>query len=108
MHAIRTELERYDPGLASKPEIVVVTKLDAVQDREPVERIREAAATTGSDVLEISAVTGDGLTALVRVIGEALDLGRLPDPLRTFEGDPGGTTIGSPGVHGHVIRTFWK
>jgi GTP-binding protein len=73
MRTIRTELARYDPGLGSKPEIVVVTKMDAVQDREPVERIRAAAAATGSDVLEISAVTGDGLTALVGAVGDALD-----------------------------------
>ena len=73
MRTIRTELARYDPGLASKPEIVVVTKLDSVQDREPVDRILKAAGATGSEVFEISAVTGDGLSALVGAIGDALD-----------------------------------
>jgi hypothetical protein len=43
-----------------------------------------------------------------QTIGEARDLGRLADPLRAFEGDPGGTTIRSPRAHVDAIRTFWK
>ena len=92
MRTIRTELERYDPGLASKPEIVVITKLDVVQDRDTVGRIRQAAESAGRDVLEVSAVTGDGLTALVGAVGAALD--RLGAVDASGPGTAPGTTDG--------------
>ena len=78
--AIRAELEHYntestqkgsDPysPLGSRPEIVVVTKADLPESREVRDRLAE---TTDSDVLLISAVTGEGLNALVGRIAKTL------------------------------------
>jgi GTP-binding protein len=67
--AIRRELELYRPGLASKPEVVAVSKAEltgAVEVRARVER------ELGREVLAISAVTGEGLAHLVRAVVERL------------------------------------
>ncbi len=72
---IRSELEKYSPALAARPEVLVVTKLDltgaeAARDRLAAELCRE--------VIAISAVTGKGLPALIgRIAGL---LGELPGP----------------------------
>jgi GTP-binding protein len=68
--AIRGELEQFDPELGRRPEITAVTKADlpaaaAVRDR--------LAAETGRPVLLISAVTGQGLNALVAEMLRTLD-----------------------------------
>jgi GTPase len=59
---IRKELESYSPVLAAKPEIVVATKMDATGAKKGVTALRKKA----KKVLEISAVTGEGLKDLVR------------------------------------------
>jgi GTP-binding protein len=70
---IRRELAQYDPNLAAKPEILVVTKIDSVQDDAALRRIRDLARTEGRPLLEISAVTGTGLDSLVHVVADELD-----------------------------------
>src|SRR4051795_7537169 len=54
---IRQELEHYSPGLAQRPEILVVTKMDLTGAVEARERL---ARELGREVLAISAVTGQG------------------------------------------------
>ncbi len=60
---IREELRRYDELLAERPEIVVVSKAE-LPGAEEIQSALEVAI--GSDVLLISAVTGQGLDHLVR------------------------------------------
>ena len=67
--AIRAELERYNAELGRRPEIVVVTKSDLPNGRDVRERL---ADITGGEVLLISAVTGQGLNALVGRIARLL------------------------------------
>ncbi len=73
--AIRGELEKYSPALASRPELLVVTKLDLTGADAARERI---SAELCRDVIPISAVTGKGIPSLVHRVGELLD--RLPRP----------------------------
>lgn len=74
---VNRELRRYRPGLARKPQILVLTKEDAVQDPEVLARFREFAARRRVRCLSISAVTGRGLDTLILETGAALDrLGR--------------------------------
>jgi GTP-binding protein len=62
--ALREELERYDPKLASRPEIVVLTKTDLVYD-DDIEAIRsQFSEMTGREVFVVCAPTGQGLSAL--------------------------------------------
>jgi GTPase len=67
--AIRRELELYDATLASKQEVVVMTKCELTQsDRVAA----ELSAEIGVEVLPISAVTGQGLAPLVNQIVHTL------------------------------------
>jgi GTPase len=72
---VRGELEAYGHGLAEKPEIVALTKVDALTPQarqEQLARLKRAARHTP---LAVSAVSGEGvaaaLRALLAAIGEA-------------------------------------
>src|ERR1041385_290209 len=53
---INRELHNYDPQLASRPQIVVATKLDALEDNERVESLKQQAEADGRMFFAISAV----------------------------------------------------
>lgn len=68
--AIRRELEAFDPALAQRPEIVVVTKADL----PGADKVRDQLAQQlGREVLLISAATGQGLHDLVGVLLQTLE-----------------------------------
>jgi GTPase len=75
---IEHELAAYSPQLAEKPMIVVATKLDATVDRTHLEELRAFAAKRGLEFHAISSASGEGITALVRAMADALD--RIPKP----------------------------
>lgn len=68
---IRAELAEYSPELASKPELLVFSKVDLVPETERGRRLREVAASIAShqgtdiDPLAISAATRQGLDAML-------------------------------------------
>jgi GTP-binding protein len=62
---IRRELELYRPELAEKPAIAAANKMDAVADRAPITRLAAHLRRRGIPLHRISAVTGDGVPALV-------------------------------------------
>ena len=66
---VRRELELHDPHLAEKPEVVAVSKGELTGSEEVRERLEREL---GREVLAISAVTGQGLSRLVKVIVERL------------------------------------
>ncbi len=70
--AIRTELENFSAELVQKPALVVANKMDAAQEPERVEALRAEAEAKGFLFHSISAVSGDGLTELRRLIAEQL------------------------------------
>ncbi len=59
---IREELEKYNPALAKKPEIIVFNKTDLPSFEEYREKI--ASAFEGKEVYYISAATGKGVESL--------------------------------------------
>jgi GTP-binding protein len=61
--AIRREVEQYDPRLASRPEIITVSKSELPNAEEVRERL---ATETRKEVLAFSSVTGQGLDRLLR------------------------------------------
>jgi GTP-binding protein len=73
IEALVAELGEYRAGLAGKPRMLVVTKQDAAQDRDVVERVKRYAERHGQRCLEISSVAGRGLEELVRAVGSELD-----------------------------------
>jgi GTP-binding protein len=66
---VRRELELYREGLATKPEIVAVTKSELTGSAEVRERVEKEL---GREVIAISAVTGQGLAQLVGRAAETL------------------------------------
>ncbi len=61
---IQRELSRFSDDLASKPQIVVATKMDAVTDPAPVAALEAHVASRYLPFLRISAVSGEGLDTL--------------------------------------------
>ncbi len=72
MIAVERELAAYDPDLASKPRVVVLTKADLVQDPAPSARVEARAASGGLACVVVSAVTGQGLGRLVETCATML------------------------------------
>src|SRR5205823_6340122 len=69
--AINHELASFDAELAGKPQIVVGTKIDAV-DPARVESATAAFRARGLDMLPISAVSGAGVPALLVRLADAV------------------------------------
>ncbi|MDR3639639.1 MAG: GTPase ObgE [Isosphaeraceae bacterium] len=72
---IRNELEHYSAALAARPELVVLTKMDLTGAFEARKRMEQLL---GRLPLAISAVTGEGVPALLHAIIDRLE--HLPDP----------------------------
>lgn len=70
-HLIRDEVARYSARLAERPELVVLTKLDAAPS-DVLERFR-AALGPDREVFGVSSVTGQGLPPLLNRIVERLN-----------------------------------
>jgi len=70
---INRELLNYDADLAKRPQMVVATKLDALDDPERLEALRKCAKDDGKEFLEISAVTKLGTQELIFAVSEKLD-----------------------------------
>jgi GTP-binding protein len=82
---INRELRAYDERLAERPQIVVATKLDALDEPERLEHLRERARAEGREFHAISAATGKGVRELVIAVGRRLEelkaeAGRRVDP----------------------------
>jgi GTP-binding protein len=77
--AIRAELGAYGHGLADRPEIVALNKIDAI-DPEAVKRKRRAlarAAWPGASVLALSGVSGAGVAELLTAALSAIEGARV-------------------------------
>lgn len=70
---INRELANYNEDLANRPQIVVATKLDALDEPERLENLRKKAAEDGKQFLEISAVTNQGTKELINVVAKKLE-----------------------------------
>jgi GTP-binding protein len=62
---IRRELKLYNPGLLDKPHLVAANKIDAVDDPARIAAIEKRAKKLKLAFFQISAVTGDGVKALI-------------------------------------------
>ena len=70
---INRELRAYDARLAERPQIVVATKIDALDEPERLERLRQRAAADGRDFYAISSATNNGVRELVNTVARELD-----------------------------------
>ena len=81
MREVEAELRGYGDAVWGKPRLLVVNKVDALTDEMRAAAL-EAARATGLETFVISAVTGEGVTALLRAVAarvramrEAADMG---------------------------------
>jgi GTPase len=70
---INRELAAYDPQLAERPQFVVATKLDALDEPERLESLRRRARADGREFFEISSVANRGVRELVRAVARRLE-----------------------------------
>jgi len=70
LEILRREIGAHSPDLADRPSVVVVNKMDAVDDPSDVERW---AADLNEDAALVSAVTGDGVDSLLHTIANEVD-----------------------------------
>jgi GTP-binding protein len=70
---INRELANYNEDLATRPQIVVATKIDALDEPERLESLREQAEKDGKPFLQISSVTNTGTKELVSLVAQSLE-----------------------------------
>ncbi|HEV7902351.1 MAG TPA: GTPase ObgE [Pyrinomonadaceae bacterium] len=83
--AINRELLAYDAQLAERPQIVVATKIDALDEPERLENLRRRAGEDGRDFYAISSVTNTGVRELVFAVSQTLDAMRERDTARSAD-----------------------
>ena len=82
---INTELVKYAPDMAARPQIVVANKIDSADmESDSVRAFISHCKELGYPVLYVSAVTGEGLSELVRLASETL--ATLP-PITVYEAE---------------------
>ena len=80
---IDEELSKYSPELSTRPQIIVANKTDSADfDSEEVKEFKRHCTELGREVVYVSAVTGEGLSELVKITAEKLK--ELP-PLTVYE-----------------------
>ncbi|MBE9181351.1 GTPase ObgE [Oculatella sp. LEGE 06141] len=77
---IQTELEAYGRGLANRPQILGLNKVDAIADTEAIADIaQQLHQLSQAPVFIISAVAGIGLDQLLQAVWQTLDAAGEPD-----------------------------
>ncbi len=82
IYAINKELEAYNPEIARRPQVIAANKIDAIYrdgGEDPVAKIKAEFEPKGIEVFPISAVSGEGVKALLyRVNAMLSELGEEP------------------------------
>ncbi|HEY0347400.1 MAG TPA: GTPase ObgE [Pyrinomonadaceae bacterium] len=70
---INRELAAYDSQLGAREQIVVATKIDALDEPERLESLRARAQADGRQFFAISSVTGLGVREFIRAVGNEVE-----------------------------------
>lgn len=83
---VNRELAAYNPALAARPQLVVATKLDALQEPERIESLQRQAEKDGREFYAISSATGKGVKQLVEAVAAKLrEFNDSKDSIDTLE-----------------------
>lgn len=102
-HVLNAELERFDPSLAERPMLVVLAKADLPETREIEAKVRESLEAEGHRLFVMSAVTREGVDAVLEALEAKLDEIRAPqetaaeDDSTAFYKAPPPHRVGLPG-----------
>ena len=86
VYRINRELEKYNPEIAKRPQVIAANKSDVFPETEqetPVERLKKEFEPQGIPVFPISAVSGQGVKELLYYVQEQLQ--KLPAETVVFE-----------------------
>ena len=78
--AVREELEAYGAGLADKPEVVALNKIDTIDAELTAALADELAAESGGEVIPVSGATGAGVEAVLDAV--VAQVGRIAEEAR--------------------------
>ena len=70
---VNRELASYNADLATRPQFVVATKIDALDEPERLESLRARAAADDKPFFAISSATGEGVRELVNAMAAKLN-----------------------------------
>ena len=70
---VRAELAAYGAGLGDKPQVVALTKVDALTADDRAERIAALEKASGAKVWPLSSVSGEGVSEVLRALREHLE-----------------------------------
>ena len=73
---VRHELEAYGHGLTDKPEIVALSKVDALDPDTLKSQMQKLKRACGQTPLKLSAASGEGVTQALRALMVAIDAAR--------------------------------
>ncbi len=74
---IVTEIDAYGAGLADKPRVTALNKIDALDEETRAERLAELEAACDGPVMMLSSVSGEGLQEVLRAVRARIDGDRL-------------------------------
>jgi GTP-binding protein len=69
---INSELTKYNADLEKRPQVLVATKIDSMQDSEEIKKLEKIAKRDKIDFFKISSVTGEGIDELMDYISKRL------------------------------------
>jgi GTP-binding protein len=74
---VRHEIEAYGHGLAEKPEIIALSKTDAISATDLTKAKRKLTRATGTVPLVLSSATGTGVREALAALLHVIDAGRV-------------------------------
>lgn len=71
-YVIQKELEKYNEKLSKRKQIIVANKVDIMQDDNLYKELEKLAKDNNLEIFKISAVTGEGISELIKRVSELL------------------------------------
>ena len=71
-YTINNELKQYSEKLSKRKQIIVANKIDAMQDEKSFRELQEVAKKNNMEIFKISAVTGEGVSELIKHVAKVL------------------------------------
>ena len=87
--ALRQELAKFDADLASKPEIVALSKYDLPEVREAYPELRDKFEKRGIELHALSGATGEGTERVMQILAQ-LVTGNEKEPWEEPGSNPAG------------------
>ena len=82
---IRNEIKSYGHGLADKPQIVALSKCDILTAKERTKLTALLAKETGSRIVELSAVSHEGIEAALREMADLVAISKSKNEVKVTD-----------------------